>query len=586
MSKSDPICVLYTAQLGTDKFAEFERTEVIQNNLNPNFVKKFVLDYYFEESQKLKFEIYDIDSASAKLNKHDFLGAAQCTIGQIIGSTGNRIQIALYEGNKKCGSILLSCEELSSCKDKATLKFQGKKLDKKDFFGKSDPYLVFYRCNEDESFTIAHKTEYVKNTLDPNWKEFSIPVTSLCNGDYDRTIKVECWDWDSDGSHDFIGEFKTNMRCLREGTPQDNTYQLINQKLKAKKKSYKSSGMISLLKCQVETEVTFLDYITGGTQVNFTVAIDFTASNGAPQQPNSLHHIGHNRQNAYEQAILAVGQIVQDYDSDKLFPVLGFGAKIPPDGRVSHEFAVNFNEQNPFCAGIGGIMGAYKNSLSHIQLHGPTNFSPVINHVARFAEAYPDGSNYFILLIITDGVISDMDFTKSAIVNASSLPLSIIIIGVGPAEFDAMEVLDGDNQMLSYRGKSAERDIVQFVPLRDFVGGIGSSTNVMLSQARLAKEVLAEVPYQFLSWMKKHGIKPNPAPPPQQQPAQQVYPGQQPAQQGYPGQQPAQQGYPGQQPAQQGYPMGPGGSYPGQQSAPPYPSQGTQPTAPSAPPGY
>ena len=30
-----------------------------------------------------------------------------------------------------------------------TLQFKGHKLDKKDFFGKSDPFLVFYRCNED-----------------------------------------------------------------------------------------------------------------------------------------------------------------------------------------------------------------------------------------------------------------------------------------------------------------------------------------------------------------------------------------------------------------------------------------------------
>ncbi|CDQ72402.1 unnamed protein product [Oncorhynchus mykiss] len=66
------------------------------------------------------------------------------------------------------------------------LQFCGNKLDKKDFFGKSDPFLVFYRSNEDGSFTICHKTEVVKNTLDPVWQAFKIPVKALCNGDYDR----------------------------------------------------------------------------------------------------------------------------------------------------------------------------------------------------------------------------------------------------------------------------------------------------------------------------------------------------------------------------------------------------------------
>lgn len=42
--------------------------------------------------------------------------------------------------------------------------------------------------------------------------------------------------------------------------------------------------------------------------------------------------------NAYAMALKAVGEIIQDYDSDKMFPALGFGAKLPPDGRVSHEF--------------------------------------------------------------------------------------------------------------------------------------------------------------------------------------------------------------------------------------------------------
>ena len=59
-----------------------------------------------------------------------------------------------------------------------------------------------------------------------------------------------------------------------------------------------------------------------------------------------------------------------------------------------------------------GVVEAYKACIRQIQLYGPTNFSPVINHVAKFAETYQDGSQYFILLIVTDGVISDMPQTK------------------------------------------------------------------------------------------------------------------------------------------------------------------------------
>jgi len=36
-------------------------------------------------------------------------------------------------------------------------------------------------------FTICHKTEVMKNTLNPVWQPFTIPVRALCNGDYDRS---------------------------------------------------------------------------------------------------------------------------------------------------------------------------------------------------------------------------------------------------------------------------------------------------------------------------------------------------------------------------------------------------------------
>uniref|UniRef100_UPI003AAE64CE copine-8 isoform X3 n=1 Tax=Centroberyx gerrardi TaxID=166262 RepID=UPI003AAE64CE len=524
-SKSDPICVLYTQGIGNKEWREFGRTEVIDNTLNPDFVRKFILDYFFEERQNLRFDLYDVDSKSANLSKHvsecgDFLGQAHCTLGEVVGSLGSRMEKALGGiPGKKCGTIIVKAEELSNCRESVMMQFCGNKLDKKDFFGKSDPFLVFYRSNEDGTFTICHKTEVVKNTLNPVWQAFKIPVRALCNGDYDRTIKIEVYDWDRDGSHDFIGEFSTSYRELSRGQSQFNVYEVVNPKKKGKKKKYLNSGTVTLLSFLVDIEVTFLDYIKGGTQINFTVAIDFTASNGNPAQPTSLHYMSPYQLNAYAMALKAVGEIIQDYDSDKMFPALGFGAKLPPDGRVSHEFALNGNPQNPYCAGIDGVMEAYYQSLKSVHLYGPTNFSPVINHVARYAASVKDGSQYFVLLIITDGVISDMAQTKESIVNASCLPMSIIIVGVGPAEFDAMIELDGDEVRISSRGRYAERDIVQFVPFRDYIDRTG---NHILSMARLAKDVLAEIPDQFLSYMRTRGIKPSPAPPPYTPPGQPI----------------------------------------------------------------
>ena len=60
-----------------------------------------------------------------------------------------------------------------------------------------------------------------------------------------------------------------------------------------------------------------------------------------------------------------------------------------------------------------------------------------------------------------------MQQTVDLIVEASNLPLSIIIVGVGEADFKNMATLDGDNGLYNSNGGKAQRDIVQFVPFRD-----------------------------------------------------------------------------------------------------------------------
>ncbi|XP_078400284.1 copine-2 isoform X2 [Cetorhinus maximus] len=439
-SKSDPFCVVFMDISG--KWSEIGRTETAMNNLNPVFAKKFVVDYHFEEVQKLKFALFDQDKSSKQLYEHDFLGEFSCTLGVIVSSKKMTRPLILTNGKPAGkGTIMISAQEISDNRV-ITLSMAGRKLDKKDLFGKSDPYLEFYKQEEDGKWMLVHRTEVIKNTLDPVWKPFSTPLVSLCNGDVEKTIKILCYDYDNDGGHDFIGESQTTVAKMSEANnSMEVEFECINSKKQKKKKNYKNSGIIVVKSCKVTRDYSFLDYILGGCQLMFTVGIDFTASNGSPRDASSLHYINSMESNEYLAAIWAVGQIIQDYDSDKMFPALGFGAQLPPDWK-----------------------------------------------------------QYFILLIITDGVISDMDETRHAIVQAAKLPMSIIIIGVGNADFAAMEFLDGDNRVLrSYTGEEATRDIVQFVPFREFRNA---------PKETLAKSVLAELPQQVVQYFKQRNLPP------------------------------------------------------------------------------
>lgn len=139
----------------------------------------------------------------------------------------------------------------------------------------------------------------------------------------------------------------------------------------------------------------------------------------------------------------------------------------------------------------------------NVELSGPTYFAPLLSEVINFtrvnAQETPD--NYTVLLILTDGEIHDMDKTISNIVEASMLPMSIIIVGVGRENFRNMVRLDSDDTILmDGMGRRAKRDIVQFVPFRNFEGrGLGA----------LAEEVLREMPRQVTDFYASIGKKPN-----------------------------------------------------------------------------
>ena len=93
-----------------------------------------------------------------------------------------------------------------------------------------------------------------------------------------------------------------------------------------------------------------------------------------------------------------------------------------------------------------------------------------------------------------------MKDTKHAIIEACEEPLSIIIVGVGKSGFKSMVTLDGDGEkgLQTKDGKKASRDIVQFVPFREFES----------SSEALAAATLAEFPGQVLEYLQRKGIEP------------------------------------------------------------------------------
>ncbi|CAL5380948.1 unnamed protein product [Camellia sinensis] len=553
VSKSDPIAVVYIKKRD-GSLEELGRTEVIMNSLEPAWIEKINVAYQFEIVQQLVFHVYDVDTRyhnlhvkrwekiaddevsyfgilqTLKLKDQEFLGEASCAISEIVTKQSRSLTLNLHNKNgqrglKNLGTLTVHAEETVASRNAVEITFRCSHLDNKDLFSKSDPFLRISRIVESGGSVPICKTDVVNNNLNPIWKPVCLTMQQF--GSKDNPLVIECFDFNSNGNHVLI--FVVNSKLQKSVADLEK---LQKEKIGANFifPSSRNRAHDKVLKGQLFVDgfcekklYSFLDYISSGFELNFMVAVDFTASNGNPRNPDSLHYIDPTgRLNAYQQAIMEVGEVIQFYDSDRRFPAWGFGGRTY-DGSISHCFNLNGGASGfEIChavEGVEGIMAAYASALRNVALAGPTLFGQVINTAAEIAgrSLSQDSSKYF------DGVLTDLQETKDALVMASDLPLSILIVGVGGADFKQMEILDADNghRLESSTGRIATRDIVQFVPMRDvhdddevsFISvhkrDLSAIHKMLGGQISIVQSLLEELPGQFLTYMRSRDIKPH-----------------------------------------------------------------------------
>ncbi|XP_042383877.1 protein BONZAI 1-like isoform X2 [Zingiber officinale] len=506
LPQCDPLAVVYAKQKDGN-LVEIGRTEVVLNTVNPAWNGKVIMNFEFEVPQHVVFHIFDIDSQfhhvpekMLKLEEQQLLGEASCLLSEVVAKPTRSVTLHLDQTEKNrthlrtSGKLNVHVEECLGAKSIIEIVLRCSELENKDLFSKSDPFLLISRT-EDGVLTPICKTEVKKNDRNPMWKPIIVNLQQTFSEE--NPLIIECFNFSSTGKHDLIGKVVKSLAELeklhqnRHGEslvlPHDNEDKVLKSQIFVEQFSRSKSK-------------TFLDYISEGCELNLMVAIDFTASNGNPRLPDSLHYIDPSgRPNAYQRAILEVGEVLMHYDAHKRFPAWGFGAR-PIDGPVSHCFNLNGSTYQPEVEGIQGIMSAYISALRNVSLAGPTLFGHVINAAAQIAgQSLSNGEKkYFVLLIVTDGVITDLQETKDALVKASDLPLSILIVGVGGADFKEMETLDADKgeRIESLTGRVASRAIVQFAAMRDVKSG----------EISVIQTLLAELPGQIMSYIKSRDI--------------------------------------------------------------------------------
>jgi E3 ubiquitin-protein ligase RGLG len=228
---------------------------------------------------------------------------------------------------------------------------------------------------------------------------------------------------------------------------------------------------------------------------NLIVGIDFTKSNEWTGKfsfhGRSLHHIS-STPNPYEQAISIIGQTMSKFDEDNLIPCFGFG-----DASTHDQDVFCFYPDERPCNGFSEALHRYREIVPHLRLAGPTSFAPIIEMAMTIVEQ--SGGQYHVLLIIADGQVtrsvdtasgqlsSQEQKTVDAIVKASELPLSIVLVGVGDGPWDMMKEFDDNIPARAF-------DNFQFVNFSEIM-----SKNMPQSrkEAAFALSALMEIPQQY-----------------------------------------------------------------------------------------
>ncbi|KAJ0080486.1 hypothetical protein Patl1_22783 [Pistacia atlantica] len=349
----------------------------------------------------------DITSKMLKLKDQDFLGEASCALSEIITKPSRTLTIKLGNKNRpgvprNLGTLSVHAEETVASKSAVQIAFRCSRLENVDLFSKSDPFLRISRIVENGDPIPICKTE-------------------------DNPLIIECFDFNSSGNHILLGiefissvKFKNQLEIWRNFIKEELVKISLNHLLMVDREKV-LKGQLFVDKFIEKEQYSFLDYISSGFELNFMVAIDFTASNGNPRYSDSLHYIDPSgRLNSYQQAIMEVGEVIQFYDSDKRFPAWGFGGRTF-DGTISHCFNLNGSSNGFEVEGVEGIMAAYANALQNVSLAGPTLFGQILD-------------------------------------------------------------ADNGNRLESSTGRVATRDIVQFVPMREVQRGQISVVQALLEE--------------------------------------------------------------------------------------------------------
>ena len=447
------------------KIGETE-SKSVGNDKNVKFENPIRIPFHFSQIQPLEF--------SVKNSQNKYKNLIKITLGDIVGSL-NQTDRDNLDGDSTFEVKAILDDELDkkcSFKIQVTGSLVGMKIG----------YTITSLGNQYEPINkLLYESELLENNSIINFNEIDIPINELASDENLEDNIVEIIIKDIKHSEE-LAKFSSNIVQLFKN---ENIIDLSGDKK-------------ATITCTKKNFHSLLDYLEGELHLASTLFIDFSEIS----EPNTHHSV--NNETLFEKLMNDYINILVPYNEDQFFYIYGFGFD-PKDKLVDYDpnmCPINKKIDSPAIS-KEDIKQMYDGFLSSIKFSKKkTDLSLIIkkfnSKIKEDIDDY-DISEYNILLLFTNNDITNQQEFANDLILSSTLPMSVVIVGLGKGPFTNLETIENNFLNLTdNEGKKAKRKCIKFISFNKNLNNF----------QRTVRDSLINIPNEMIEFLSLNNIEP------------------------------------------------------------------------------
>jgi len=478
----NPQIKLYIKEQGD--FTLYDQTEIFHGTKTPHFQQKFIIPFNTGVVMNLKFEL--LDSQSSEDQK--FLGQTIITTEEILRTPNENKIVEIVNLTDKVCDLIMNWKKVSSPSKDLLLTIEGVNFKyQTPWFSKPDikPFFQVGRFMSEDEFLCVYESNTLEEAKNPRWPAFRMKSSNLIKSNIKSPVKVKILYYENNLERLF-GEVLITFDQVLNCTTSFPIYDKVK---------HKNIGSVRV-KCQTLEKIACNKESASEEKLNVLIGIDFSDSQKRIEKAQSTHFkTSEDDLTQYQAGLNGLFNLLYNLNGSQGIPMYGFGgikASSSSKSRKDNEiacFPLNGNSSDPKIQSLDGAIEAYNQNILN-NLGGQSNLSEIIQKAISIAayNQLQDSKEYVVLVLLTDGVIHDIENTLNSLIEAANVPLSVIMIGMGDGDFESFENLDSQLGLF----ETARRDYVSFIVYRDYEEDLN----------KLKNKLVQEIPEQILEYVE------------------------------------------------------------------------------------